>query len=138
MCYPQAHRRLSSASRRIAHSSAGDCRRYAKPAGESTQTDRRLTPSAQVESMVVGLEWSSPYRLKPTMMSDQAWMAVWTLRRWGARCRNRGGGKGVYALKYAHQTWPREKREKKHEKKEPDSALRNCGRENGVRYSQFI
>ena len=99
MCYPQTHRRLSSASRRIAHSSAGDCRRYAKPAGESTQTERRLTPSAQVESMVVGLKWSSPYRLKRTMMSDRAWMDLAAVggmiqtQRW----RKGRGGSCVYA-----------------------------------------
>ena len=99
VCYPQTHRRLSSASRRIAHSSAGDCRRYAKPAGESTQTERRLTPSAQVESMVVGLKWSSPYRLKRTMMSDRAWMdlaavgGMMQTQRW----QKGRGGSCVYA-----------------------------------------
>ena len=69
MCYPHTPTGdLSPVSRSIAHSSAGDCRRYAKPAGESTQTERRLTPSAQVGSRAAGLEWSVPYRLKRTMM----------------------------------------------------------------------
>ena len=73
MCYPHTPTGdLSPVSRSIAHSSAGDCRRYAKPAGESTQTERRLTPSAQVGSRAAGLEWSSPYRLKRTMMTDLA------------------------------------------------------------------
>ena len=110
MCYPQTHRRLSSASRRIAHSSAGDCRRYAKPAGESTQTDRRLTPSAQVESMVVGLEWSSPYRLKPTMMSDQAWMDLAAL---GGTMQKQGWRQGRVRFKSMRTKLGREKRGRK-------------------------
>ena len=99
MCYPQTHRRLSSASRRIAHSSAGDCRRYAKPAGESTQTERRLTPFAQVGSGAAGLEWSLLCRLKRTMMSDRAWMdlaavgGMMQTQRW----RKGRGGSCVYA-----------------------------------------
>ena len=76
MCYPHKPSTgdLSPVSRSITHSSAGDCRRYAKPAGESTQTERRLTPSAQVMgSRAAGLvEWSSPYRLKRTMMTGLA------------------------------------------------------------------
>ena len=68
-------------SRKLA-SSASDCRRYAKPAGESTQTERRLTPSAQVES------WSLLYRMKRTMRLRDGDGGAKT-SKWG-RCA--GGG----------------------------------------------
>ena len=69
-------------------SSASDCRRYAKPAGESTQTERRLTPFAQVGSGAAGLEWSLLCSLKRTMMLRAGDGGAKT-SKWG-RCA--GGG----------------------------------------------
>ncbi len=45
-------------SKRTAHSSANDCRLYAKPDGERTHTERRRTASVQAGSSIARPKWS--------------------------------------------------------------------------------
>ena len=60
--------------------------------------------------MVVGLEWSSPYRLKPTMMSDQAWMDLAAL---GGTMQKQGWRQGRVRFKSMRTKLGREKRGRK-------------------------
>ena len=71
---PQAS--VAGIAARIAHSSAGDCVAGTRsPPGKAPRRSAASPPPSRWGGpRVVGLEWSSPYRLKPTMMSDQAWM----------------------------------------------------------------
>ena len=78
VCYQHAHRRVSPVSRRASRThpqgTVSPVRSRSPPGKAPRRSAASPPPSRWGGPRVVGLEWSSPYRLKPTMMSDQAWM----------------------------------------------------------------